>query len=247
LAHDSVRAVAETADGSLWVGTTGGGIYHGSPDAFAILDEPLSKFYTTIEAVLATTDGSLWWGGAGALFQWKDGKLAAGYTQAEQPWLANNQTITALCEDAGGGLWIGTAKGDLVHFRDGAFIPFDGRVAQGPVTSLACEADGTLWVGSTAGGLCRVRDGILTKYSNATGFPSNHLRTLYLDHDGTLWIGTGGAGLVRWKNGRSDCFTTRKGMGDDTISQILEDDDGHLLAGNTHRSAQTVAAGRRAP
>ena len=231
LVHNFVRSVAETADGSLWVGTTGGGLYRGGLESLSSFGDDRIKFNATVESVLATSDGSLWWGCARALYQWKDGKLAAAYTPADQPWLEKFQTVTALCEDSGGGLWIGTAKGDLMHLRDGQFVPFAGQVAKGSLTSLAQEADGTLWVGSMAGGLSRVRDGILTNFSIDNGFPCNHIRTLYLDRESTLWVGTGGAGLIRWKNGRSECFTMRQGMGDDTVSQILEDDDGYLWLG----------------
>jgi len=231
LVHNFVRSVAETADGTLWVGTTGGGLYSGGLKEFSRFGDARIKFYTTVESVLGTRDGSLWWGCARALYHWKDGKLAAAYTPAEQPWLGKSQTITALSEDPSGGLWIGTAKGDLMHLRDGQFVPFAGRVAQGSLTSFAQEADGTLWVGSMAGGLSRIRDGVLTNFSIGNGFPCNHIRTLYMDRESTLWVGTGGAGLIRWKNGRSVCFTTRQGMGDDTVSQILEDEDGFLWLG----------------
>lgn len=230
LAHDFVRGVAETADGLLWVATTGGGLYRGSPEALAMFGDEHIRFYATVESVLATRDGSLWWGGSGALFQWKEGKLAASYTRTNQPWLGD-VAVTALCEDERGGLWIGTARGGLLHLRNGEFIPFAGRVARGAVTSLAQATDGALWIGSIAGGLSRVRDGGVENFSTANGFPSNHIRTLHLDREGTLWIGTGGAGLVRWKQGRMDSFTTRQGLGDDTVSQILEDDDGHLWLG----------------
>ena len=230
LTHDFVRSVAETADGSLWVGTTGGGLYRGTLEGFTIFGDERIRFYATVESVLATRDGSLWWGGSGALFQWKEGKLAASYTRTNQPWLGD-VAVTALCEDLKGGLWIGTGRGGLWHFRDGEFNPFADRVARGAVTSLAQEADGTLWLGSVAGGLSRVRAGHFDKFSTSNGLPSNHIRTLYLDGEGTLWIGTGGAGLSRWKKGRFDSFTTRQGLGDDTVSQILEDKAGHLWLG----------------
>ncbi len=231
LTHDFVRSVAETDDGTLWVGTTGGGLYRGREGLFApFTNNAAVTFYAFVESVLATRDGSLWWGGSKALLQWKEDKLVATYTPAEQQWLADT-IITALAEDAQGGLWIGTSRGRLMHFRDGEFIPFAGRVARGAVTAFAQEPDGTLWIGSVAGGLSRVREGSIARFSTTNGLPSNHIRALYLDREGTLWIGTGGAGLSRWKNGRIAGFTTRQGLGDDTVSQILEDDDGHLWLG----------------
>ncbi len=230
LAHDFTRAVAETADGALWVGTTGGGLYRRGLEAFARFGDERIRFYTSVESVLATRDGSLWWGCSGALLQWKDDKLAAFYTRDGQPWLGY-VPVTALCEDGRGGLWLGTGKGGLLHYSDGVFTPFAGRVAWGTVTALTLEPDGTLWIGSSAGGLSRVRGNNFENFSSDSGFPSSHIRTLCLDKDGTLWIGTGGAGLIRLKKGRIDLFTMRQGLGDDTVSQILEDDAGHLWLG----------------
>jgi len=230
LEHDFTRAVAETADGSLWVGTTGGGLYRGDLETFSRFGDTRIRFYTSVESVLATRDGSLWWGCFGALLQWKDDKLAAFYARDGQPWLGY-VPVTALCEDSQGGLWLGTGKGGLLHYRDGVFTPFDGRVASGMVTALALEPDGTLWIGSSAGGLSRVRGNNFENFSSASGFPSSHIRTLCLDKDSTLWIGTSGAGLIRLRKGRIDSFTARQGLGDDTVSQILEDDAGHLWLG----------------
>lgn len=230
LAHDFVRAVAETADGTLWVGTTGGGLYRGAANAFAMFGDDHIRFYANVESVLAPRDGSLWWGGSGALFQWQEGKLAASYTRANQPWLGD-VAVTALCEDAPGGLWIGTSRGGVLQLRAGEFIPLAGWVARGAVTALAREINGTLWIGSMAGGLSRRHDDRIDNFSTTNGLPSNYIRALHLDAEGTLWIGTGGAGLARWQQGRIDCFTARQGLGDDTVSQILEDEDGHLWLG----------------
>lgn len=230
LVHDFVRGVAETDDGMLWLGTIGGGLYRGGLEAFSRFGDSRVQFFPNVESVLATREGSLWWGCSGALFQWKDDKLAACYTEKEEPWL-KNAAVTALCEDGQGGLWLGTRKGSLHHFQDGVFTPYAGRVTRGMVTALALEPDGTLWIGSSAGGVSRVRGNSFENFSSGSGFPSSHIRTLYLDREGTLWIGTGGSGLIRRKKGRVDSFTTRQGLRDNTISQILEDDTGHLWLG----------------
>ncbi len=139
-------------------------------------------------------------------------------------------SVTALCEDPQGGLWIGTSLGRLVHFANGEFVDFPLRDARGPVTGLAQAANGELWVGSTAGGVQRIRlgdDAIMS----VRGLPSQSIRTLYLDRDGALWIGTAGGGLSRWRDGRVNTFTTRQGLGADTIVQVVEDDDGYLWLG----------------
>lgn len=232
LTNDFTRSVAETADGTLWVGTTGGGLYRGNLEALhPFTPEPIMAFYAGVDAVLAAPDGSLWWGGSHALLRWREGKLAACYTN--ETWLGS-AGITALSEDRKGGLWIGTSAGRLVHFQSGEFREFPRRIARGAVTALAPQADSSLWVGSVAGGLRRVRSGSEEVFSVTNGLLSKNIRTLYLGKDETLWIGTAGGGLSRWRDGRITNVTTRQGLGANTISQIVEDDYGHLWLGSSH-------------
>ncbi|MGO8930452.1 MAG: two-component regulator propeller domain-containing protein [Limisphaerales bacterium] len=223
LTNDYARGVAETADGTLWVATTGGGLSRWGPGGF----EPIAPYYAFAESVLATRDGSLWWGAARGLLCWRDGQMSSSYTN--ETWV-RSASVTALCEDGQGGLWVGTSEGRLVHSEDGKFVEFPLRVARGPITGLAQGANGELWVGSTAGGVQRIRLGsdVILSVRN---LPSQSIRTLYLDHDGSLWIGTAGGGLSRWRDGRVTTLTAQQGLGADTIVQIVEDDDGYLWLG----------------
>jgi ligand-binding sensor domain-containing protein/signal transduction histidine kinase len=231
LTNDFVRSVAESSDGAIWVATIGGGIYRGEQGRFeAVASIEGTVTYPFMEAVVAVRDGSVWWGGAGALFQWKDGRVATHYTRQHTPWLAD-MGVTALLEDVHAGLWIGTTGGKLWRLRDGEFTQLTNRIARGAVTALAQQKDGTLWVGSSGGGLVRVNNDGVETFSLANGLLSKEIRALFLDGAGTLWIGTGGGGLSRMKNGSIVSFSTRQGLGDDTVSQILEDDEARLWLG----------------
>ena len=223
LTNDYARGVAETADGTLWVATTGGGLARGGPGGF----EPIAPYYAFAESVLAARDGTLWWGASRGLLCWRDGRVSGIYTN--ESWV-RAASVTALCEDREGGLWIGTSESRLVNFAGGKFVEFPLRAAHGPITGLALGADGDLWVGSTAGGVQRVRLGSDVILS-ARNLPSQSIRTLYLDRDDSLWIGTAGGGLSRWRDGRVTTFAARQGLGADTIVQIVEDDDGFLWLG----------------
>lgn len=233
LMNDFTRSVAEADDGTLWVGTIGGGLYHGVAGKFTEVPHEVTNatsdfYFAFINSVLATTGNTVWYGGVGGLLRMQDGKLTACYTN--DPFL--HTTVTALCDDGNGKIWIGLANGRLVYYADGKFTGSSQRVTRGAIASLARQTNGVLWVGSTVNGLKRIESGGV--YSVTNGLLSQSIRTIYIDKDNTIWIGTAGGGLSRYQNGKMITFTTWQGLLDDTISQILEDDNGNLWLGCDH-------------
>src|ERR1019366_5062202 len=226
------RSVAETADGTLWAGTIGGSLYRGNLSGLQpFRPDPVGQlvyFYASVDSVLAMPDGSLWWGASGAVFQWKDDHLAGAFTN--QPWL-QSVSATALQDDHRGGIWIGTAGGQLVHLQNGRFTEFPKQLTRAAITSLAVEPDGSLWVGTVAAGVKHIREGSDTVLAVTNGLSSISIRTLHLDGNGTLWIGTAGGGLSCWRNNQVINFTTSQGLTMRTVSQIVEDDHGFLWLG----------------
>lgn len=231
LSNEFTRSITEDAEGRIWVATLGGGLYRGGPEGFeAFAPESLISFYAALESVYAAPDGTMWWGGAHALMHWAEGHLVGCYTN--EPWIQAS-SVTALCGDGAGGLWVGTSQGRLIRYLDNKFVEFPGSVARGPITALACEAGGGLWVGSVAGGLNHIHpeDGEIKVIGEE--LQSHSIRTLYVDSQQTVWIGTAGGGLSRWRDGQISTFTALQGLGADTVSQIVEDGQGNLWLGTS--------------
>jgi ligand-binding sensor domain-containing protein/signal transduction histidine kinase len=230
LTNDFTRSVAETADGTLWVGTIGGGLYFGGLDSFIhVASETPTWWLAFVDSVLAATDGSVWYGGRRGLVRLRAGKVENLFQN--ETWL-RSASVTALCKDLQGGLWIGTSEGRLEHFQNGEFTEFARTSSRGPITALVQQPDGFLWVGSEAGGLKRIRAGSDAVLALTNGLASQSIRTLYRDAEGTLWIGTAGGGLSCWRDGRMTTFTAEQGLAAHTISQIVEDDGGDLWLGS---------------
>jgi ligand-binding sensor domain-containing protein/signal transduction histidine kinase len=221
-------SLAQTTNGELWVAASGRGIYQWSGGTFNQLLRTLpTAGHMFVGALLGARDGSLWWGAGPALFQWKDGEILSDYER--EPWLRGDRVLS-LCENSGGGMWVGTYNGQLQLLQQGRFTPVAG-LPEKPVTALAQEPDGTLWIGSMGGGLARLQKGKLSVFTTRDGLRSDLIRALHIDTGGTLWIGTVSGGLGRWSQGRLTSFTSQQGLIDDTILQILEDDGGDLWLG----------------
>jgi ligand-binding sensor domain-containing protein/signal transduction histidine kinase len=235
LTNDFTRSVGESEDGALWVGTIGGGLYRGEKGKFNEVPHEVpnangaSDFYFAfINSVLVTENNTVWYGGVRGLLRMQNGRLADCYTN-DLFW---STSVTALCDDQQGRIWVGTADGKLVHFQNEKFTEYPQLIARGAITSLARETNGDLWVGSGANGLMHIHGD--TVFTVTNGLLSQSIRTLSLDADGTLWIGTSGGGLSRYRGGRMVTFTSQQGLLADTISQIIPDDDGNLWIGCNH-------------
>jgi AraC-like DNA-binding protein/ActR/RegA family two-component response regulator len=117
--------------------------------------------------------------------------------------------ITAMTEDAGGRVWMGTS--------DKGIIGYDGLLASHKVTTMTYTPDGSLWVGSKQNGLTRIKDGNSRIYSTARDsmktIIDDHINALSADQSGNLWIATnGGLQVYNPKLNTFSSYTRENGM-----------------------------------
>jgi eukaryotic-like serine/threonine-protein kinase len=198
-----------SADGSLWLGTNGGGLHRLDGERWTSYDESSELKASVIFSLLETKGPSgepvLWVGTKDGLVRFANGR----FTHYDETSGVPRTPIMALLERAGGELWIGTRHG-LVRLRAGKASTFD--VGTGlPSDDIECllETEGSspgssvLWVGTTAG-LARLENDAWTTYGAASGLPDLDVRslaeTLSARGERTLWVGTRG-GLARHEDG----------------------------------------------
>ena len=204
-----VRALYEDADGTVWVGTEGGGPYRIDGDGDA-RPAPFPAGAAAVTAFLET-DRAFWVGTSSrGLARYDPATGEATFLTADRgrrDALASDD-VRALAEDASGRVWAGTAAGlcrldaaDAVTcFRADPADP--AALADGDVHALHARPDGSLWVG-TAGGLHRLDTGDLgagfTRYTAAdSDLPDDDVYALVEDEAGFLWLSTAG-GLTRFE------------------------------------------------
>jgi len=156
-------AIAQTADGYLWIGTEAG-LLQFDGVRFVLWAPPNGERLpdNQILSLLPASDGSLWIGTAMGLARLKNGELSV---YKDLP----NRT-NAIVEDPHGNIWIARSqmkekRAPLCEVRGGAvhcFGPEEG-VPLPAATGLALDNSGTFWISGHAG-LCKWKDGVSTTY-----------------------------------------------------------------------------------
>ncbi len=225
LPEETVQAFAQSVDGYLWVGTSGG-LLRFDGARFHLFSHESSPAFgeNSVFCLLAAHDGRLWIGTDGSgLIEWKNGAFRA-YPAAEGD-TAN--FVRALAEDHNGQLWVAT--------DDGLFWAKNGRLERAdkplglPVFNVhAVLEDGTgrIWIGGSR--IYSLKDGQSREYSLPGNDSKNKVKSLLQTADGVIWVGTVG-GLYRMLPDQ-DRFEPVQGV-TGTIRSLRETPSGELWAG----------------
>jgi signal transduction histidine kinase/ligand-binding sensor domain-containing protein len=152
------EAIAQTADGYLWVGTAAG-LVRFDGVRFVPWTSPKGEKLPSdqIHSLLGTSDGSFWIGTARGLARWKDGILTTYKNLTTSVW--------AIVEDHDGDIWIvrwdtDDGRGPLCRIRNSdqrCFGRNDG-IPLANATGLAIDGSGNFWISGDQG-LCRWKPG----------------------------------------------------------------------------------------
>ena len=154
-APTSIQALAQSADGMLWLGTMTG-LYQFDGARFEPFEPPpgVALPALSVSALLALPDGKLWIGysrgGASVL---AGGRLVS---YGERDGLPGG--ITALAIDSAGAIWAATTAG-LARFQDGRWQRMgpESGYPGGMTSDLLVDRRGTLWAAASSGVFVRAR------------------------------------------------------------------------------------------
>ncbi|MDB4875113.1 MAG: Adenylate cyclase, partial [Gemmatimonadetes bacterium] len=149
-APSGVRALAQSADGMLWIGAATG-LYQFDGVRFELIEPPTGVALPSlsVNTLLALPNGKLW----------------IGYSQGGASLLARTRvvsygerdgmpagTVTAFAVDSAGNIWAATTTG-LARFRDDRWqrIGPESGYPGGMTSDLLVDRRGTLWAAANAG------------------------------------------------------------------------------------------------
>jgi diguanylate cyclase (GGDEF)-like protein len=230
LPTNRLRTLAFDREGTLWLGTTGGGLVSMRDERFEIMD-PASGFpHAEVRFVLPDPDGGIWAATAGSGLVHLNGGELRHYT-VEQGLVSDQ--LTALARDVQGSLWIGTWGAGLARMRDGRFtsIASEGGLAGDQIWSVHADREGSVWVGTWVGGMNRLRNRDFVVLGAPEGLSGDNVRSVLHAKNGVTWVTTAGGGLNRLENGWITAITTAEGLPSDEASTLFEDPDGSIWVG----------------
>jgi len=145
LAQDSVTAVYESRDGTVWSGTLSGGVSELRNGHFINYTTANGLASNTVSSIAEGQDGTMWFGtpsGVSALTK-------ASWRSYGTPDGLSSQDVNCLLVDSTGILWIGTAEG--LAFLNAHRIQVPQKVPEslrGQIYGMAEDRNGWLWVAS---------------------------------------------------------------------------------------------------
>jgi signal transduction histidine kinase/ligand-binding sensor domain-containing protein len=208
-----VTAPAETADGTLWLGTRDDGLLY-----LRSLQEGVQKtsFRSGRINCLAPDGGrGLWIGMDDGVRHW-DG---ANASKQDVPVAIRKVQALSMIRDREGNLWIGTSKG-LLRVADGVVSALDSQRRPQSVYVLFEDREGSIWFGDSQG-LERLRENPFVMYSRIS--PSENVvendGPLWADATGRLWFAPLNRGLY-WRRGDTVKHIEDKSLDKDVIYSI---------------------------
>jgi len=234
LPQDTIRAITQTKDGYLWLGTDEG-LARFDGYEFVVFSKTNGDLPdNSITALAAANDGGLWIGTSNGLTQYRDGHFKTFTVKHGLP----DEAITALHADHEGALWI-VAGVYLSRYQDGKFTNFKPDTDI-PVTSAraVCEdANHDLWVAGFSR-VVRRTGGRFVTVMQTEDLEGMVVLAMVGDRDGNIWI-AGNRGIIRRSaDGTIQRYGMREGLPDSVVRALWADRDGNIWAGTNYGMAR---------
>ena len=197
-----VISIAETADGKVWLGTLGDGLFSLTGGGRA----------TNVNAGLPDRKincllpiGEELWVGTGTGLYRGNGK---DFRRIELPSFLGNVQVLSLLRDRDSNVWVGTTHGLLrINTKGISFSEENELRGDGGINVLFEDREGNLWIGGGRG-IGRIRDSAFVTYSAVSDHRFEHDGPLFVDPEGRTWFAPAQGGLYVLQNGRVQPVTS---------------------------------------
>ena len=239
LPQDSIRAIAQTADGYLWLGTDEGLARFDGYDFVTFTKDSGALPGNSVTALASGGDGALWIGTPNGLACYRNRGFTAFTTRDGLP----DNFISSVFEDRDGALWIASGI-YLSRFEDGKFTNYPAeRLLPVRAARIVYEDRGhTLWVAGVDG-VVKLNRGSFEAVLGPKEMEGDIVTAMIKDRGDRLWIGGTKGLILRTPDGKLRRFDSRDGLPDNLVRALWEDRGGNLWVG-TNKGLSRLEGGR---
>ncbi|MGH9662081.1 MAG: ligand-binding sensor domain-containing protein, partial [Bryobacteraceae bacterium] len=236
----TIRTLAATGDGDLWVAISGRGFSRFHPGTSTT---PKIQAFPSVRHMLPVSDGSVWLTTESGIHHSREGRIERVFGDPGEQFYESLRARD-------GTLWFGSSRG-LVRFREGAWtrIPPSEGIRGTHVVHLAETPDGALWFGyRDALGLSAITRGGIVHLTTREGLASNQISFLRTDARGNLWAGHD-RGVDVLSGGRWRHYGEPEGLiwAHCNVDAFLADPDGSVWIGTSRGLAHYRPAANSDP
>lgn len=226
LPYPAIRAMGQSADGYLWVGTRMGmGRFDGvrmtpfTSDALPVLHS------SGVESFYLAEDGTFWVATDKGVIWYRNGT----WTRPPELEFLGKESVRIVCGDGKGAILIGL-KDQLYRYEDGRCesVVLEKGLKVNNLNAIVLRHSGELVLCGQPTVL--LKEGHTRVLSTADGLSNDEAITAVEDASEGLWIGTV-RGLHYWKDETMKSFSIKDGLPVNTVRSLLVDRDQNLWVG----------------
>jgi signal transduction histidine kinase/ligand-binding sensor domain-containing protein len=222
-----VRAIAETPDGYLWLGTDQGLVRFDGATFTLVAESDVSASGAAVLDLAVDGNGSLWIRRRGPSVQ----RLSRGrFEDALWSLSPKEEFVMAIARGRNGTVLLAARTHGVTRHAGGRFVTMAALPPEERVRAMVETPDGRVWLGTEDGGLFSLLDGRLTRAPD--GLARDSIEALSPAADDGLWIGTR-RGIRRWNGREATTEGVPAALRSLHVLCVLQDRDANVWLGTT--------------
>lgn len=250
LANNSVTALMESTDSTLWIGHANGKISlfkGGKISTFGVKD---TTDKSPISRIIQDGKKNIWIATYGSGIYLYDGKSILKYNSENG---LTDDFVYTICETSPGNIWLGTDRGITLLNNETtnekerfASITTKNGLPDNIVHVISKDKSGQVWITMRDSGLCKydIAEKKIIRLSFNGGWKFGPIHTSLIDHSGIIWIGTENSGVITCEANQNTYKRTlfsnhQNALGKEKIACLFEDAEKSIWAGTPTGLAQS--------